>query len=803
LHRFVQHLRTGTQEAAVPDRRQPATGRSPDPLARRRAEALAEHGTDLPLLADPDGTIRYVGPSIAPLFGYHTTDVLNACGWDFVHPDDEPAVRDEWDRVVATPGGQGVWETRVRRADSSWVWVEERATNLLDDPAVASIVVNIRDVSDVRKANESLHERDEFYRRILAVAQEGVWVVDDTGRTLYANEAMADILGVTVDEVLAGAMWDFVDRETEGLLRATLASRVAGAPVRHELAFTRRDGVQRALSISAAPLTSTDGQFVAAVGTCVDITDRKRQERELLDLALHDPLTDLPNRHLLADRLKRATEHHEHSGAALSVLFANLDRFKLVNDGLGHEAGDALLREVAHRLRAVVRDGDTLARFGADEFVVVCPDADSYVALRIAESVQAAFADEFALGGGSLTLSMSIGIACTDKVSPAELLRAADRAARRAKTNGRGRIEVHDPAVRRLAHDQLRLVTDLRTALRTGGLELHYQPIVHADGRVCSVEALLRWNHPQLGAVSPVEAIAAAEDNGLMPALGEWILRRACVDIARLEDTYGLQVAINLSTRHLTEAGVVGAVERALRLSGLAPERVTLEVTETSLLLDSAATLPTLQRFKALGVRIALDDFGTGYSSLSYLRDFPVDVIKIDRSFVSGMMSNRGDMAIVATLINLAATVDLDVVAEGVETADQAVTIRRLGATHGQGYLWSPAVPFEQLQPLLRTGRFDAIPREATTRQPRVSVADSPVGEEQDRARIIAMHRSGASPSTIAAALNAEGRRTRRGGRWHRNTVAQVIAETAFPDLSRTDRSTGAYPDEPVATERR
>jgi diguanylate cyclase (GGDEF)-like protein len=541
--------------------------------------------------------------------------------------------------------------------------------------------------------------------------------------------------------------------------------------------------------------------MIAAVGMCIDITDRKRQERELHDLALHDALTDLPNRHLLADRLAQATERHERTGAALSVLFCNVDRFKLVNDGLGHEAGDALLAQIAQRLRTVVRDGDTLARFGADEFVIVCPDADAYVALRIAESLQATFGDEFAIGGALVTLSLSIGISCTDKVSPSELLRASDRASRRAKANGRGRIEVHDPAVRRLAEGQLRLVTDLRAALRTDGLELHYQPIVHADGHVSGVEALLRWNHPELGAVSPVEAIAAAEDNGLMPELGEWILRRACIDVARIDGTHGLQVAVNLSTRHLIEAGVVGAVERALRLSGLAPERVTLEVTETSLLLDSAATLPTLQRFKALGVRIALDDFGTGYSSLSYLRDFPVDAIKIDRSFVAGMMNNRGDMAIVATLINLAATVDLDVVAEGVETADQAATIRRLGATYGQGYLWSPAVPLDALPPLLRAGRFAAIPRDGSTRQPRVSVADTPVADDGDRARIIAMHRSGASPSTIAAALNAEGRRTSRGGRWHRNTVAQVIAETAFPDLSSHEAPGGPYPSEPAGSE--
>jgi hypothetical protein len=241
----------------------------------------------------------------------------------------------------------------------------------------------------------------------------------------------------------------------------------------------------------------------------------------------------------------------------------------------------------------------------------------------------------------------------------------------------------------------------------------------------------------------------------------------------------------------------VASVDRALRVSGLAPSRLTLEVTETSLLLDAQATLPTLRQLKALGVRIALDDFGTGYSSLSYLRDFPVDVIKIDRSFVAGMMSNRGDLAIVATLINLAATVDLYVVAEGVETADQAATIRRLGAGFGQGYLWSPAVPLPELLPLLRPGRFTAIPGEPSARQPRPAAVAASMAADGDRARIIALHRNGASPSTIAAALNADGRRTTRGGRWHRNSVAQVIAEATFPDLS-SRQSARAYPEDPV-----
>ena len=766
----------------MPAGRESATGHAADALARRRAKALAEHGTDLSLLVDPDGTVRYVGPALEPLFGYHSEDVRGASGWDFIHPDDEPQVRAAWDRVVSTYGGQGSWEIRVRHSDGSWVWIEERVTNLLHDEAVRSVVVNIRDISQTKAAYQALHEREAFYRGILAAAQEGVWVVDDSGHTLYANEAMAEILGAPLQEVCAGTMWDFVDADTETLLRAALRARIAGTSSRYELAFTRRDGSRRVISISAAPLPAGDGSLSAAVGMCIDITEHKRQEQQLRELALHDPLTGLPNRSLLVDRLAQDCERQERSGAALSVLFCNVDRFKLVNDALGHAAGDQLLRDITARLSAVCREGDTLARFGGDEFVVVCPAADAYVGRRIAEALLATFADPFVVDGSNVTLTASIGVASTEQVEADELLRSADRAAHRAKLNGRARIEVHDPAQRRSAAGQLKLVGELRAAIRNDDLALHYQPIVRADGRVFAVEALLRWTHPQLGAVSPAIAVAAAEEHGLATELGEWVLRRACVDVAKLTGADDLHVAVNMSAQHLADDDVVAAVSRALRVSGLAPGRLTLEVTETSLLLDAPVTVPTLHRLKALGVRIALDDFGTGYSSLSYLRDFPVDVIKIDRSFVAGMSANRGDLAIVATLINLAASVDLHVVAEGVETAEQAATIRRLGAAYGQGFLWSPAVPVSELPALLRSHRFSAIPQERPLGR-RGRPEPAPVADDNDRARIVAMHRSGASPSTIAAALNSEGRTTRRGGRWHRNTVAQVIAETTFPEL--------------------
>ena len=324
----------------MPDRHDPAAGSKLDDLALRRAEILAEHGTDLPVLSDADGVIRYVGPSIVPLFGYHAADVLGTSGWGFVHPDDEAEARLEWDRIIATPGAQGTWETRVRRADGSWI--EERATNMLDDPAVESIVINVRDVSDKRKAYQALHEREEFYRGILAVAQEGVWVVDEDGHTLYANEAMAEILGVTVDEVLAGAMWDFVDEDTERLLRTSLAARLAGESSHSELAFTRRDGDRRTLSISSAPLLGSDGSFVAAVGTCIDVTDRKRQEEELHQLALHDAY---PEQH-------RHHEYRHHPGRLADGARKSRIEHAAHRDRRGHEQaqifGEKKIRERRH-----------------------------------------------------------------------------------------------------------------------------------------------------------------------------------------------------------------------------------------------------------------------------------------------------------------------------------------------------------------------------------------------------------------------------------------------------------------------
>ncbi|MDQ1714880.1 MAG: hypothetical protein QOC60_825, partial [Frankiaceae bacterium] len=361
---------------------------------------------------------------------------------------------------------------------------------------------------------------------------------------------------------------------------------------------------------------------------------------------------------------------------------------------------------VAHRLTELCPARYSVARFGDDEFVIVCPNTNADQARRLAERVRRAFDEPCDAGGWLIPVSLSIGIATTDDVALPDLLQSAERALTWAKASGSGRTEVHNQSMRGSTEGRLQLVSDLQNAIKTDALDVHYQPVVRTDGRMAGVEALLRWRLPRRGIVSPVHMVPLAVECGLMPALGALILNRACADIASLrhKDTSELHVAVNLSSRQLVDANIVDTVRNALSRSGLAAERLVLEVTETSVIENPETTSRHLHALKALGVKLALDDFGTGYSSLMHLRRFPIDIIKIDRSFIAGMHTNKHDFAIVASLTSLARTVGLDVVAEGVETVSQADTLRRLGCPFAQGYLWSPAVPANELAAIARRG---------------------------------------------------------------------------------------------------
>jgi diguanylate cyclase (GGDEF)-like protein len=434
------------------------------------------------------------------------------------------------------------------------------------------------------------------------------------------------------------------------------------------------------------------------VATHEDITERRRAEMKIAHMARHDALTDLPNRLLLRERLAEALSHVER-GQRLAVLCLDLDQFKNVNDTLGHPTGDELLRVVAGRLRGCVRESDTISRVGGDEFSIIQTDiVDATDAERLARRISEAVSAPYDIHGHMVMVNTSIGIALApaDGADANELLKNADMALYGAKGDGRGVYRFFEPKMDARMKSRRTLELALRKALELGQFELYYQPVVNLDQEgVNSCEALIRWHHPERGMVSPVEFIPVAEEIGLIVALGEWVIRRACEDAARWPDD--VCVAVNLSPTQLSSKNLMPTVLNALASSRLPAHRLELEITEAVLMQNTEVTIRSLHALRSLGIRISMDDFGTGYSSLSYLRSFPFDKIKIDRCFINGLDDSSESAAIVQAVAGLADSLKMTTTAEGVETREQLDRVRQLGCTHVQGYFYSPPVRVEEL----------------------------------------------------------------------------------------------------------
>ena len=474
-----------------------------------------------------------------------------------------------------------------------------------------------------------------------------------------------------------------------------------------EMTARRADGTEFPAEISVNQLLA-DGQELLV--TVRDVTARKRTEEALLRHALHDSLTGLPNRVLLLDRLAMSLARATRRRARVGVLFLDLDRFKLFNDSRGHAAGDALLRGVAERLQLAIRPGDTVSRFGGDEFVIVCDElADETEALRVGERVLRSLREPFPVGPEEVFLSGSLGIALAEADSdPDALLGDADAAMYRAKLRGRSRCEVFDHTMRQEAASRVATQGALHRALEREELRIVYQPVVSlASGAVVAAEALLRWLHPERGFVPPSDFVPLAEESGLIVPIGAWVLEGAVRHWAgwrsRHPDRLPPVLHVNLSPRQLHQQEFLGFVHHVLTRYGVEPGLVCVELTETVLMEDLERRRSPLSELRDLGVRIALDDFGTGYSSLTYLKRFPVDCIKIDQSFVAGVAVDSFDAAIVQSVVDLAHTVGLSVVAEGLETPEQLARLRQLGCDQAQGYLFSRPRPAQDLDALLST----------------------------------------------------------------------------------------------------
>jgi diguanylate cyclase (GGDEF)-like protein/PAS domain S-box-containing protein len=540
------------------------------------------------------------------------------------------------------------------------------------------------------------HER--YAKAIARNSSDAAAILDADGRLRGHAPRLAELVGHS------GAQTDGVD--PTGLLApddVEVWRGIFGRSLRRpgetfdvELRVVQRDGADQWLAVRLVNLLD-DPDIGGVVVNLHDISDRKRAEAELAHQAFHDGLTGLANRALFTDRVEQALRRNSRDGAQAAVLFLDLDAFKAVNDSLGHAVGDDLLRAVARRLEASVRAGDTVARLGGDEFAVLVEQATGVMAEAefVADRILAALQRPVTLGGQALVANASVGIAVSDPAATsASLLRDADVAMYKAKAAGKGRRVLYQPDMRLAAVQRLELEGDLSSALRRGELRLVYQPVVAlADERVTGFEALLRWEHPRLGDVPPDRFVPVAEETGAIVPIGRWILAEACHTAARWQAEYPgdepLTMSVNVSGRQLVEPLLVDDVTAALRASGLDPRSLVLEVTETALVTDVVGAAARLQALRGLGVSIAIDDFGTGYSSLNYLRQFPVDILKIDRSFISGITDRDEIPAIVRGLLDLGRTLDLAMVAEGVELDVQRDLLRAEDCRLAQGFLFA------------------------------------------------------------------------------------------------------------------
>jgi diguanylate cyclase (GGDEF)-like protein/PAS domain S-box-containing protein len=552
---------------------------------------------------------------------------------------------------------------------------------------------------------ELLHSSEQRFRTLAASSPVGIFQFDFEGRCVYANARFREILGFDEEDPVDPGWRQSVHPEDRDDTEAAWLGAACGmsAPPVH---FRVGEGSgQRWAESLAVTLRNDDGDIAGCVGTVEDITERRRIEAQLTHQALHDPLTGLPNRTLFVDRVEMALARTRRGEGMAAVLFIDLDRFKLINDSFGHECGDELLTAIAERLGGVLRASDSIGRLGGDEFAVLCEVDAAPAAMRIAEHIATAVEAPVDLESGQVVVSASIGIALShESPSATSLLENADAAMYRAKERGKARIEIYDESMRIRTLRRLQVESALRAAIDLEQLVIYYQPIVRlADGQITAAEALVRWRDPARGLVPPGDFIPIAEETGLIVPLGAWVLREACRKATQLQPDHGpLKVAVNLSARQLAHPGLVSLVSDTLQDTGLEPGLLCLEITESVLMQDTDRAVVLLEELKALGVTLSLDDFGTGYSSLSYLRRFPVDAVKVDRSFVAGLLDNPADASIVAAVRDVTRSLGLGVVAEGIETPQQLERLQTLDYEHGQGYLFARPAPPDDLHQLLR-----------------------------------------------------------------------------------------------------
>jgi diguanylate cyclase (GGDEF)-like protein/PAS domain S-box-containing protein len=670
--------------------------------AERRLAAIVESSDDAIVAFDLDGTVTAWSPGAASMLGW-TADEVVGRHRSFLLPED---LRAEDDTVLAHVRlGRRVdrIDTVRLHRDGSLVPLSLTVTPLRARGGAvtgASIIARRRSVRD--RADPAAIDAEVRFRTLLERSSEFVLVADENENVKYVSPSAEPLLGAPTTELLHQRVATLLAPEDTALVRRVFRNVVDDPELHPTVAFRRVHAGEVRWHEATLSNLLDDPVIGGVVLNVRDVTARKAAEDELRRLALHDRLTGLPNRTLFLERLTHALERGRDTRTA--VLFLDLDGFKDVNDSHGHDAGDQLLLEVARRLGPAVREGDTVARFGGDEFVVLCEDAGSEQdVVLLGERLLRELRLPIVVGDHQVLPGASIGIALGPPGSAPELIRQADAAMYRAKELGGGTWALYDEALGLAAATRLQVQSDLRQAIDRDELDLHYQPAVDLHtGRVIGVEGLVRWRHPERGLVHPGEFIDVAETSGLILEVGRRMIERACESI---EYWYAhgarVPISVNISARQLHDREFVPFLAEVLDARDVRRRDLTVEITESAALTDPERAAATVAQLRELGVTVALDDFGTGYSSLRVLRDLRVDLVKIDRSFVEGLGVSREDERIVASLVGLARTMGLWVVAEGVETPSQARWLSDLGCRYAQGFLWSPAVERDRVRDVI------------------------------------------------------------------------------------------------------
>ena len=687
---------------------------APVALSRERFAALekaGQHSSDLMIVINGEGTIIYANPVALQTFGKSLEEGIGLNALDYLHPDDLERVSTRFIYLLANPGSS-VSDTVKSVTESGEIReIEIVSTNWLDNDDVQGIIINGRDVTEHNQYVAQLRAHEERFRLAFEDNMAPMICTDLDDAIIAANNAFCQMVGFTKDELLGHDSKMFTFPEDVGITEEShrRATTGDGAPARYTKRYLRKDGRIIYVEVSRSPARDAQGKTLYFVISERDITEERALTARLSHQALHDPLTGLANRALFLDRLAQAHSRVVRQGGMGAVLLLDLDDFKGVNDSHGHLIGDQLLVSIARRLEQVSRSTDTLCRFGGDEFLYLAdgltsPEEAEQMAARLLETL----AEPFSVAGIHIGQHASIGVVLWDasRLDYTEIVQDADVALYEANRQGKGHHVVFTTGMHQQAVSHFAMVQDLRRALTSGEITMHYQPIVDLTvSGVVGFEALMRWQHPERGWGPPNVFIPLAEKSDLILELGAFALNGAVIAASSWKPAKGEKfapyVTVNLSAHQFGDPGLVAMIEKALDLSGLEPDRLIIEITESVTLLYISETLSVMEELNRLGIGFALDDFGTGYSSLSYLALMRPRIIKIDQSFVSPVQESVRNDTLLEAIVSLGHNLDMTMLAEGIETKAQLLRLQGLGCELGQGYLFSRAIPAIEVPAML------------------------------------------------------------------------------------------------------